>query len=69
MDLPSDAPALEAPAPEAGRPSVDTQWGRYQGLMAGVTLAHGVQPLAAAFGDVPWTNKYYVSIAGAAYAR
>lgn len=34
--------------------------------MAGITLAHGVQPLAAAFGDIPWTNKYVVSLCGTA---
>lgn len=44
---------------------VATRWGQIQGLMAGITFAHAIQPIAAAVGDIAWKDKYYVSIAGA----
>ena len=40
-------------------------WGVEQGLMAGVTVAHAVQPLAVVTGDLPWTPKKFVAISGA----
>ena len=40
-------------------------WGVEQGLMAGVTVAHVVQPLAVVTGDLPWTPKKFVAISGA----
>ena len=43
---------------------VNTRWGQIQGLMAGITVMHAVQPIAAAVGDLPWKDKYYVSIGG-----
>lgn len=45
---------------------LNRRWGRAQGLMAGVTVMHGVQPLAAGLGDIAWKDKYYVGISGAA---
>ena len=48
----------------ASRTLVDTRWGQIQGLMAGITVMHAVQPIAAATGDLPWKDKYYVSIGG-----
>lgn len=56
------AQASDAPAPEG--PNTDNLWGLQTGLMAGVTVMHAVQPIAAGFGEVPWTDKYYVSISG-----
>lgn len=53
--------------PNASRaaPSEDQQWSRLQGLMAGVTVMHAVQPIGALVGEWPWKNKYFVSTAGA----
>jgi hypothetical protein len=48
------------------RELVDARWGQIQGLMAGITIMHGVQPLAAAAGELPWKDKYVVSLGGAA---
>lgn len=40
-------------------------WGVEQGLMAGITISHAVQPIAVLTGDLPWTPKKYVAISGA----
>lgn len=45
---------------------VDTRWGQIQGLMAGIAMAHAVQPIAAGLGELEWKDKYVVSIGGAA---
>lgn len=55
--------SLAAPAHAADE---DMRWGQMQGLMAGITVAHGVQPLAVAMGDLEWKNKHYVAVAGTA---
>jgi len=48
----------------ASRTLVDSRWGQIQGLMAGITVTHAVQPVAAAVGELPWKDKYYISIGG-----
>lgn len=58
--------ALLCSAALAGPPELDQTWGLSQGLMAGVVVMHGVQPLAVATGDLEWKDKYAVSIAGTA---
>lgn len=40
-------------------------WGVEQGLMAGITMAHAVQPIAVLTGDIPWKPKHVVAISGA----
>jgi hypothetical protein len=34
--------------------------------MAGITITHAVQPIAAGFGEIEWKDKFVVSIGGAA---
>lgn len=41
------------------------KWGLLVGLMAGIVQAHAVQPIASLVGELPWRNKFYISIAGA----
>ena len=60
------ARAVPTPQTAASRARVDTRWGQIQGLMAGITVIHAVQPIAVAFDELPWKDKYYVSITGAA---
>ncbi len=35
------------------------------GLMAGITVLHGIQPIAALVGSLPWVPKMWVAVAGA----
>lgn len=57
--------AAEAPqAPSSG--SLDHRWGLMQGLMAGITISHGVQPLAVGLGDLEWRNKHVIALGGTA---
>lgn len=46
--------------------SDDAAWGITQGLMAGVVVAHGVQPAAVLTGDLAWKDKHVVAISGTA---
>ncbi len=56
------AVAAEAPPdPQTG----DLWWGQTQGLMAGITFAHAIQPVLVLTGDLEWSDKHVVSIAGA----
>ncbi|MDP6935692.1 MAG: hypothetical protein QGG40_22420 [Myxococcota bacterium] len=55
-------PALAAEQPTEA--TMERWWGEATGLMAGIAVIHGVQPLAAAAGQVEWTDKFYVSTAG-----
>ena len=60
-------PSAEALEPTRKcQPDISWEWGAAQGLMAGVFVMHGVQPLAVATGEAAWKDKYYVSIAGTA---
>ena len=43
---------------------VEHRWGAIQGLMAGIAVAHAVQPLAAVTGAIPWNDKYWVATGG-----
>jgi hypothetical protein len=40
-------------------------WGALQGLLLGIAVLHGQQPVAAWMGSLQWTDKMYVSIGGA----
>lgn len=46
--------------------SEDQAWGLTQGLMAGVVVAHAVQPAAVLTGDLAWKDKHVVAISGTA---
>ncbi len=54
---------LLGPRPGAAA-DLDHRWGLTQGLMAGIVVVHGVQPLAVAFGDLEWRPKHAVALAG-----
>ncbi len=58
----ASAPAMAAEQPD--EVAVQRWWGEATGLMVGIAVIHGVQPLAAAAGQLGWTDKFFVATAG-----
>ena len=64
VDVPEVEVVEEARLVRVDPIKLERRWATLEGLMAGITVIHAVQPVAALTGDLPWSDKKWVAVGG-----